>query len=276
MDRYAVFGNPIQHSRSPWIHTCFAKQTGQSLTYVAQLVEPQAFEKDVRLFFDEGGCGLNVTVPFKERAFLLAEHLIGTAATTGAVNTLFLGNDGRLCGANTDGVGLVRDLTVNLGISLAGKSLLVLGAGGAVRGVLPTLLAENPLSVCIANRTLERAQSIVASYPGAAGLQAVHDTTIPEKAFDVILNGSAAGLHGSMPAISSGLVGPYTVCYDMVYGKGDTVFQRWAKAAGAAMAVDGVGMLVEQAADAFALWRNVRPDTAPVIAKLREMLEVAT
>lgn len=272
MDRYAVFGNPIGHSRSPWIHERFARQTGQDLVYTARLIELDSFEQAVQQFFAEGGCGLNITVPFKERAWGMAQCRIGSAQGTGAVNTLYRDAAGCLCGANTDGVGLLRDLTHNHGLNLAGKHVLVLGAGGAAKGIMPDLLAQAPSTVCIANRTLSRAQAIVESYADTSGLSASSYEDIPAISFDLIINASSAGLHGSIPSMSSGLVSANTCCYDMVYGSKETVFQRWAREQGAEMAFDGLGMLVEQAAEAFFIWRQVRPETAAVIADLRKLL----
>ncbi|MCB1665349.1 MAG: shikimate dehydrogenase [Pseudomonadales bacterium] len=272
MDRYAVFGNPIGHSRSPWIHAQFARQTGQSLVYEAQLVELNGFEQAVQQFFDQGGSGLNITVPFKERAWTMAQRRLGSAQGTGAVNTLFRDAEGQLCGANTDGIGLLRDLTCNHGLDLAGKRILVLGAGGAVKGVMPDLLAQNPGRVCIANRTVARAQAIVETYPETAGFSASSYEDIPPEHFDLIINGSSSGLQGAMPAMPKGLVSADTHCYDMVYGSSETVFQAWAREQGAKMALDGLGMLVEQAAEAFFIWRQVRPQTDSVIADLRSLL----
>lgn len=276
MDRYAVFGNPIGHSRSPWIHAQFARQTGESLVYGAQLVELDGFEQAVQQFFDGGGSGLNVTVPFKERAWAMAQRRMGTAQGTGAVNTLFRDAEGHLCGANTDGIGLLRDLTCNHGLDLAGKRILVLGAGGAIKGVIPDLLAQSPAWVCIANRTVAKAQAIVESYSKIDALSASSYDDIPQEHFDLIVNGSSSGLQGVMPAMPEGLVSTDTHCYDMVYGSSETVFQAWARERGAKTAIDGLGMLVEQAAEAFFIWRQVRPQTAPVIAGLRSLLGTPT
>ncbi|MEZ5526229.1 MAG: shikimate dehydrogenase [Gammaproteobacteria bacterium] len=272
MDRYAVFGNPIGHSRSPWIHERFARQTGQALVYTASLIELDSFEQAVQQFFAQGGSGLNITVPFKERAWGMAQCRLGSAQSTGAVNTLYRDADGRLCGANTDGVGLLRDLTHNHGLSLAGRHVLVLGAGGAAKGVMPDLLAQAPDRVCIANRTLSKAEAIVEAYTDTPCLSASSYEDIPPIGFDLIVNASSAGLQNTMPAMPSGLVSANTCCYDMVYGGKETVFQRWAREQGAKMAFDGLGMLVEQAAEAFFIWRGVRPETETVIAQLRDLL----
>lgn len=275
MDQYAVFGNPIKHSKSPWIHEQFAQQTQQSLQYSAQLVELDSFEEQVQIFFSGGGAGLNVTVPFKERAWALAEVLSDTAKHSGAVNTLYLDEQGRLCGDNTDGSGLLRDLKNNHGASLAGKSVLLLGAGGASKGVMPALLAENPGTMTIANRTLEKALAIAATYSPTHQISACHYQDLAIHSYDFIINGTSAGLQGDLPPLPSGLVSANTLCYDMVYGQGDTVFQQWAKEQGAAQALDGLGMLVEQAAQAFKIWRQCEPETTAVISELRRMLTQA-
>jgi len=275
MDQYAVFGNPIEHSKSPWIHGQFAQQTQQSLQYNAQLVELNSFEEQVQIFFADGGSGLNVTVPFKERAWALAEVLSDTAKHSGAVNTLYLDEQGRLCGDNTDGSGLLRDLKNNHGASLAGKSVLLLGAGGASKGVMPALLAENPATMTIANRTLEKALAIAATYSATHQITACHYQDIAIQPYDFIINGTSAGLQGDLPPLPSGIVSASTQCYDMVYGQGDTVFQQWANEQGAAQAFDGLGMLVEQAAQAFKIWRQCEPETGTVISELRRMLAQA-
>lgn len=275
MDQYAVFGNPIKHSKSPWIHGQFAQQTQQSLQYNAQLVELNSFEEQVQIFFADGGSGLNVTVPFKERAWALAEVLSDTAKHSGAVNTLYLDEQGRLCGDNTDGSGLLRDLKNNHGASLAGKSVLLLGAGGASKGVMPALLAESPATMTIANRTLEKALAIAATYSSTHQITACHYQDLAIHSYDFIINGTSAGLQGDLPPLPSGIVSASTQCYDMVYGQGDTVFQLWAKEQGAAQAFDGLGMLVEQAAQAFKIWRQCEPETGAVISELRRMLAQA-
>lgn len=270
MDRYGVFGNPIGHSKSPQIHRLFAQQTGQSLSYEPLLAPLEDFAGFARAFFAEGR-GANVTVPFKEEAYRLADQLSERARRAGAVNTLQKLDDGTLLGDNTDGIGLVRDLLDNAGIALLGKRVLLLGAGGAVRGVLEPLLAQRPASLTIANRTLSKAQQLAAEFaePGTVTASAFEQLEGP---FDVIVNGTSASLGGELPPLNDGLIVPgRTLCYDMMYGATATPFCEWAAAHGGATR-DGLGMLVEQAAAAFELWRGVRPQSAPVLAELRRQL----
>lgn len=269
MDQYAVAGNPIAHSKSPSIHTYFAEQTKQELVYSTLLGDEVEFENQVRDFFEKDGKGLNVTVPFKERAYAMCDILSQRAKQAGAVNTLLMGKNGDLFGDNTDGIGMVRDIVENQKQSLAGKRILLLGAGGAVRGVLEPVLAENPESVTIANRTLEKAQALADQFDClASSFDAL------EGAFDVIINGTSASLSGSLPPLKDELVSPETWCYDMMYGKERTVFLQWAHERGADGA-DGLGMLVGQAAEAFYLWRQVRPDTASLVESMRQQMEAA-
>lgn len=271
MDRYGVFGNPIGHSKSPLIHRLFAQQTGQTLSYEALLAPLDDFPAFARHFFSTGK-GANVTVPFKEEAFALADSLSERARRAGAVNTLQRLPDGSLLGDNTDGAGLVRDLRVNAGVSLAGRRILLLGAGGAVRGVLEPLLAEKPAMLVLANRTVEKAEQLSRAF---SDLGEIYPSGFDwlEEPVDLIINGTSASLSGELPPIAGSLVRPgHTVCYDMMYGKEPTAFCRWAEAQGAARALDGLGMLVEQAAEAFQLWRGVRPQSAPVLAEMRRLL----
>tara|TARA_R110001599_G_scaffold128053_1_gene301679 strand:+ start:503 stop:1330 length:828 start_codon:yes stop_codon:yes gene_type:complete len=272
LDRYAVIGNPIEHSKSPWIHARFAEQTQQSLEYRALLVELDAFERSVTEFFDKGGKGLNITVPFKTRAWAMAERHSEAARKAGAVNTLYRDSDGALIGENTDGTGLLRDLKQNHGAVLAEKRILLLGAGGAVKGVLANLIAESPSAIYIANRTVENAQALANAVQSEVEIHAVRYDDIPTEAFDFIINGTSAGLQGDLPKVHSGAVSTHTWCYDMIYGVGDTKFQTWAKSLQAAHAHDGLGMLVEQAAESFRIWRGLSPQTAPVIRQLRQLL----
>jgi shikimate dehydrogenase len=266
-DRYAVIGHPVAHSRSPRIHALFAAQTGQSLVYERIDAAPAEFAAATRGFFAAGGRGLNVTLPHKEAALALCARLTPRAARARAVNTLRAERDATLLGDNTDGAGLVRDLEANLAVPLAGRRLLLLGAGGAVRGVLAPLLARVPAEIVIANRTAERARQLAEEFAGGAPIRGC-GLTEPEGRFDLIINGTSASLGGELPALPGGCLRPETVCYDMAYGHADTVFVRWARAQGARRAVMGLGMLVEQAAESFLLWRGVRPDTAPVLAAL--------
>jgi shikimate dehydrogenase len=271
-DQYAVFGNPIAHSKSPTIHMAFALETGQPISYVTELAPLDGFAQCVADFIERGGRGFNVTVPFKEEAWALVDERSPRAELAGAVNTVLVQSNGRLFGENTDGVGLVRDLTHNHEVELAGRSILMLGAGGAARGAVGPLLSEGPSRLVIANRTIERARvlandfrtyaSVVPSYAEYADLSA-------HQPFDVIINATAAGLSGDVPPVPLTALVLRGCCYDMVYADVATPFQRWARAAGADVALDGLGMLAEQAAEAFRVWRGVLPPTAGVIAELR-------
>ncbi len=264
MDGYAVVGNPVAHSKSPRIHALFAAQTGQDMRYEALLAPLDGFVATVRAFMAAGGRGMNVTVPFKEEAFRLAATLTARARAAGAVNTLSFA-DGAIAGDNTDGAGLVRDITGNLGRDIAGKRILLLGAGGAARGVILPVLAGRPASLLIANRTADKARALAAAFPGCEG-GGFGD--IGGRAFDIVINATSAGLAGGvLPRLTFNFASG-CLAYEMVYGR-DTDFLRQAAEAGATTA-DGLGMLVEQAAEAFFVWRGVRPETAPVLKELRE------
>lgn len=264
-DRYAVVGHPVEHSRSPLIHTLFARQTGQNLSYELLDAEPHVFEAAVRGFGAAGGKGLNVTAPHKEAAFTLCHERSEAATAAGAVNTIsFVG--GRLRGDNTDGVGFIRDVTLNHAESIAERRVVVLGAGGAARGIIGPLLAEGPAEIVLANRTRERADQVVAQFPARSGLRAVtFDELAMLRPFDIVINATSAGLKGEASPFPTSLVGPRSFCYDLVYSVHDTPFVAWAKAHGAARAAQGWGMLVEQAAESFFIWRGVRPDTKPLL-----------
>lgn len=270
MDRYAVIGHPVEHSLSPAIHARFAEQTGEALEYGRIDVPRDGFVAAAARFFAEGGRGLNVTVPFKAEARAWCTRASAPARRAGAVNTLSAAADGTVDGDNTDGPGLVRDLVGNLGLTLAGARLLLVGAGGAARGVLEPLLTAGPAEVVIANRTPARAQELAAAFAAdgpvtGGGFDALADSG----AFDVIINASAASLGGRLPPLPDGLVRRGGAVYDMMYGPAAGPFLDWGRRAGAATAVDGLGMLVEQAAESFHIWRGVRPRTAPVLAALR-------
>ncbi len=269
-DRYAVMGNPIAHSKSPRIHTLFATQFGHHIEYRAILVEPGHFARAVAEFQAQSGKGLNVTVPFKEEAWALAATRSARAQHAGAVNTLLLDPSGAHYGDNTDGVGLVRDLKGNLGCELAGKRVLLLGAGGAARGVIEPLLGEKPSLLVIANRTRGKAVELARAFRECGRVEGYGLDDLAGQSFDVIINATAAGLRGEVPALPPGVVQAHSWCYDMMYADEPTAFVRWAQEHGAARAVDGLGMLVEQAAEAFFLWRGVRPATEPVIRVLRQ------
>ena len=268
-DRYAVIGNPIAHSKSPSIHAAFAAQTGQDLVYTRILAEPDRFDDAVRGFVEGGGRGLNVTVPFKEAAWRLADELSDRARGAGAVNTLTVLPGGRLRGDNTDGAGLVRDLAVNHGFLFGGARILLLGAGGAARGVVRPLLGQGPEHLTIANRTAARAEDLAAELEGLGGVDGCGLDELAGRRFDLLINATASGLSGEVPDIPDDLLAPGGWTYDMFYASEPTAFVRWGRARRAAEALDGLGMLVEQAAESFLVWRGVRPETAPVIASLR-------
>jgi shikimate dehydrogenase len=262
-DRYAVFGNPVAHSRSPHIHALFAVQTGQDMTYEARLAPLDGFAEAVREFAATGGRGANVTVPFKEEAFRLATGLSPRAQAAGAVNTLSFA-DGRIIGDNTDGAGLVRDLAGNLGLELRGRRILLLGAGGAARGVILPLLEASPSLLALANRTADKARQLAATFAGVSGCGL---DELAGRSFDLVINATSAGLSGEELALPAKVFAPDCLAYEMVYGR-TTPFMALASASGARVA-DGLGMLVEQAAEAFFIWRGIRPDTRPVLAELR-------
>ena len=267
-DRYALVGHPVEHSRSPLIHQLFARQTGQSLTYELIDAEPKAFEMAVRGFRAAGGKGLNVTVPHKEAAYALVDEASDAAKAAGAVNTITL-SDGRLRGDNTDGVGFIRDLTVNQRQTIAARRVLLLGAGGAARGLVAPLLAARPTALVIANRTKDRAQRLVEQFANPAVLEAVAFAELTGAApFEILINATSAGLKGEAPPFPGSLIDPQSFCYDLVYSVKDTPFVLWARQHGAARAVQGWGMLIEQAAESFQTWRGVRPDTRPILKQL--------
>lgn len=268
LDQYAVMGNPIAHSKSPLIHTLFAKQTGQHLEYRAILVEPGGFATAADAFREAGGRGLNVTVPFKRDAWIYVDELSARAERAGAVNTILFRNDSRF-GDNTDGLGLVYDLTINHKAELKGKRILLLGAGGAARGVLQPLLAEAPAILVIANRTAAKAAELALLFGDLGRVFGCGYAELPEHAFDLIINATAASLNDTVPPLPGSILTQDSWCYDMMYGDKPTAFVRWAYEHGAGVALDGLGMLVEQAAESFRLWRGVRPDTAPVITVFR-------
>lgn len=269
-DRYAVIGNPIAHSKSPEIHAAFAAQTGQALTYERLLAPLDGFADTVRLYISEGGKGANVTVPFKLEACQLADELSERARAAGAVNTLHF-TEGKIRGDNTDGVGLVADISVNAGLALAGKRILLLGAGGAARGVVLPLLQQQPRELVIANRTAARAEELARQFSGQGVLQACEFTRL-QGDFDLVINATSASLSAEVPPIASALLHAGVLAYDMVYGKEATAFMRFAASHGASVR-DGLGMLVEQAAESFYLWRGVRPETGAVFAALRAQLQ---
>ena len=270
-DRYAVMGHPIAHSKSPFIHRRFAAEFGEPVAYEALLVEPGGFSAAVERFRAGGGLGLNVTIPFKEEAFALASRRTDRAQRAGAVNTLWF-DGATVCGDNTDGIGLVRDLTTNLAVRIEGRSVLLLGAGGAARGVIGPLLDERPKRLVIANRTVARAVELARRFGGQGAVSAVALDALTADGFDLVVNATAASLSGLLPVLPRGTLRTGGVAYDTAYAAQPTPFVKWGAEEGAALATDGLGMLVEQAAESFRIWRGRVPWTAPVIAALRARL----
>jgi shikimate dehydrogenase len=268
-DPYGVFGHPVGHSLSPFIHGMFARETGQYMSYRLFDVAPAELTERVQQFFAEGGRGLNITLPHKVAAVELAHELTGRAAHAAAVNTLALTDKGVL-GDNTDGAGLVRDLCDNLGLVITRRRLLILGAGGATRGILAPLLELEPLTVLIANRTPERAEALAAAFSDLCVTQGVAFEQVGDEPFDLIINATSASLSGEIPPIPAAACGAQKVCYDLAYGRAATSFVKWARRQGCARALQGLGMLVEQAAESFHLWRGMRPETSFVLAALKE------
>ncbi|MHB8455343.1 MAG: shikimate dehydrogenase [Acidiferrobacterales bacterium] len=277
LDRYAVMGCPVSHSKSPAIHRQFASQFKDNIEYVAIQVDPGGFTAAVNQFRANGGRGLNITVPFKLEAYQLADIHTPLAQQAGAANTLRFRDDGKIEAHNTDGLGLVRDLGRLLGVppsdsaacdleaAFAGKNILVLGAGGAVRGVLGPLLLQSPASLTIANRTLARAEELA----GLFDVRALSYERLAGRGFDLVINGTSASLKGQALPLPAGLFSPHALAYDMMYADRPTAFVEWASRHGAAQFADGLGMLVEQAAESYFFWRGKHPDTAPVLANLR-------
>ncbi|WP_067984860.1 shikimate dehydrogenase [Neptuniibacter pectenicola] len=271
-DRYAVFGNPIKHSKSPQIHQAFAQSTGQDLTYEAIAVAEDQFTQTVESFLSGDGRGLNITIPFKQEAWALASVRSPRAELAGAVNTLYRDEQGRLCGDNTDGIGMVRDIIRNHGGTIKGKRVLILGAGGAVRGVLQPVLEQNPSCVVIANRTASKAVELAALASHLGDVSGCGFNTLDGQCFDLIINGTAASLQGEVPPIPATVLADNAWCYDMMYAASPTAFCQWAADHGAEKSIDGLGMLVEQAAQSFQIWRGVEPDSQAVIEQLRTAL----
>ena len=271
VDQYGVFGHPVGHSLSPFIHGVFARDSGQQMSYRAYDVAPEEFAERVHSFFAGGGRGLNITLPHKIAAVEVAQELTGRAAHAAAVNTLALQGESIL-GDNTDGVGLVHDLCDNLGLVITQRRVLIHGAGGATRGVLAPLLGLEPTILMIANRTPQRAEALAAAFADLGVTQGVGFEYVGDTPFDLIINATSASLSGDIPPIPAGAIGPETVCYDLAYGRSAMAFVRWAQQSGCARAVQGLGMLVEQAAESFRLWRGVRPETAEVLAALKERI----
>lgn len=268
IDRYGVMGYPVSHSRSPVIHRLFALQTGQDMQYELLQVSPDKLDTAIRQFQRTGGKGLNITVPHKTAVTRIVDQMSERASTAGAVNTIaFRGSE--MYGDNTDGIGLLRDLGVNLGINLENSNILILGAGGATRGIVGPLLEMQPASLRIANRTIDKAQLLVTQYEEQGPISACRFDVVPvSEPYDLIINATSAGLQGDTPPYPAAAVSADTFCYDLSYGLNATPFSVWAVQHGAARSVMGWGMLVEQAAESFKLWRGVRPDTAPVLKQM--------
>jgi shikimate dehydrogenase len=268
VDKYAVIGNPVAHSKSPQIHEAFARATGQTLSYERLLAPRDGFLATVAAFALSGGMGLNVTVPFKLEAFALARTHSPRAKLSGAVNTLKRDEEGWF-GDNTDGPGVVRDLMHNLGIALTARNILVLGAGGASRGIMSSLLAEHPRSLTVSNRTFSKASAIAELFAPHGPMVAVPPEALAARSFDIVINATSAGLADKAPPPwPAAIVASGAFAYDMIYGDSPTAFLTWAKAHGAARTADGLGMLIEQAAESFFIWRGVRPETAPIFSLL--------
>lgn len=268
-------GNPVAHSRSPWIHARFAQLAQQPLAYRRRLVPLDSFAEDLQAFVQEGGKGCNITVPFKLQAAQAAHSHSPRVALAGAANTLVIGSDGQIHADNTDGLGLVADITRNAGVPLAGKDVLLIGAGGAAAGVLGPLLEQRPRQIVVCNRTFSKAQALVDSHADVAGQHQVHLQAQAQDAvagdFDVVINATAASLQGDGVPVPGRVLRAASLAYDMMYGPAAQPFLDWAQAHGAT-GRDGLGMLVEQAAESFALWRGVRPPSGRVLQELRDVL----
>jgi shikimate dehydrogenase len=267
-DGYGLFGDPVRHSWSPFIHGLFARQTGQDMVYRLYETPPERFRSDVLEFFSDGGCGINVTVPHKRAAADLVNELTPRAQLADAVNTVVRRGE-KLVGDNTDGAGLLADLTQNLGLQWSEPRILLLGAGGAARGALGPLLSLKPRLLMIANRTADRAVALAKEFDELGPVKGCEFGNLALQRFDLIVNATSAGLRGEVPVVPIDVVDSMTTCYDMSYGVGDTPFVAWALRLGAGRAEQGWGMLVEQGAESFELWRGVRPDTAPVLEALK-------
>jgi shikimate dehydrogenase len=271
-DRYAVVGNPVAHSLSPKIHRMFAEQTAQQISYEAIELPIDDFAGRIRELQGQGIKGLNVTVPFKQQAWEICDARAPRAETAGAVNTLVFKQDGEILGDNTDGAGLVRDLTINHHSQIRHRNILIMGAGGATRGVLEPLLALEPKSLTIVNRTIDKAENLARIFQSFGEINSCGYDHLGKQKFDLIINATAAGLNDEIPPLADSVPGSHSICYDMMYRlNAPTAFLRWAQTRGATRVFDGLGMLVEQAAESFFIWRGVRVETAAVIASLRQV-----
>lgn len=264
-----MIGNPIDHSLSPRIHRAFAEQTGQTIDYQALRVDIDRFAASLRALREQGLCGASITLPFKHEAWAICDRRSGRAERAGAVNTISFADHGTIVGDNTDGIGLLRDLRDNLNIALNDRDILILGAGGAVAGIVEPLLDEQPADLVIANRSLDKAEAIARRFADCARIRTVAYTELKGRQFPLVINGTSLSLHDQLPPLPDGVMQAQGFAYDMMYQREPTCFMRWALAQGAAGCADGLGMLVEQAAEAFAIWRGVRPETGPVLEQLR-------
>lgn len=267
-DRYGVIGHPIAHSKSPVIHQQFARQTAQDITYEAFDIQPVDLATQLNILIDEGVKGLNVTVPHKNAVVDLVDEWTNRAREAGAVNTISIDENGRMAGDNTDGVGLQRDLTENLSVQLAGRTILILGAGGATQGIVPGLLERQPEKLCIANRTPEKAASLARHFSHLGDIETFSFAGLETQSFDLVINATSAGLEGEVPPFPASLINSDVVCYDLSYSMSDTPFCLWAREQGCEEVHQGWGMLIEQAAESFFIWRDVFPETEPLRAML--------
>jgi shikimate dehydrogenase len=268
-DKYAVIGSPIAHSLSPRIHAAFATQTGQQMEYSALEVTPDTFLDRIKTLEESGYKGVNVTVPLKELAWETADACNDEANRAQAVNTLKFEGEGLRYGCNTDGIGLLQDLSVNHGLAIKGQRILILGAGGAVRGVLAPLLHAIPALITVANRTAHKAEHLAELFDDLGSIRGCGLAELGGERYNLIINGTSAGLSGSVPELPAGILAAGGIVYDMMYGKKAAAFLHWGQAQGARLAIDGLGMLVEQAAEAFRIWRGVKPETQAVLKMLR-------
>jgi len=271
IDNYCVLCNPVAHSKSPQIHAAFAEQTRQKIFYQAILVDEGKLKDTIKEFQHQGGKGLNITVPFKRDAWGASDQMSRRAERAAAVNTISFNDEGKIAGDNTDGIGLIRDLTINHKLSIKDNNILILGAGGAARGILDPLFDEQADRVVIANRTVSRAEKLVDIFSDRGDVSACGFDDLASSNFDIVINATSASLQGDVPPLPEGLINKNTCCYDMMYSATDTPFVAWAKAHGAGIALDGLGMLVEQAAESFFIWRGVRPETGSIIKLLNRV-----
>ncbi|GKS68435.1 shikimate dehydrogenase [Nitrosomonas sp. PY1] len=273
LDQYAVIGNPISHSRSPRIHTIFAQQTNQSMAYSAILAPLDQFKITVMQLIQQNGRGANVTVPFKLEAYQIATRLTERASLAQAVNTLKFEND-EILGDNTDGIGLIHDITRNLAVNLAKKRILLIGAGGASRGVIMPLLQQKPIRLVVANRTFEKAKTLQQQFECYGDITACNFDNLSNQVFDIVINATSADLQNTFPDIPACIFAEDSLAYDMMYRAEPTTFLRFAQRCGVSRLADGIGMLVEQAAESFYVWRNVYPETRSIIAMLKSQAHI--